>query len=140
MGAFQRLKEHIKAQVETQKGTMFHKGADICRDLLDKMLDNIHRKIEKDVVRIVKSVNSDYTALVTNANVFAEFDGVRDEVRQLLENADTRFKAVLPTGEHIAETGVSTQMAAMTVGENLANVNVVMSGQSSTENTTSPHD
>ncbi|KAK3692105.1 hypothetical protein B0T22DRAFT_435429 [Podospora appendiculata] len=113
-GCFKRIKDHMSSHVNAVRRRMFRKATSDVQKHLDQMLVGLRSSVEVDVARIVGLVEEDYKSLVAGKDIFKAFSAAREGVRDLLFEADKRFKRVVET--HDEDTKVAYQATVMNVG------------------------
>ncbi|KAK0711461.1 Dynamin family-domain-containing protein [Lasiosphaeris hirsuta] len=144
IGSFKRIKDHMTTDIERQREAMFRRATQQVKKSVNSSVNDIEIKFLNNVARIMYHIRENYTSLVTDRNIFKVLGSAREDVRQILQNADDVFRdvyrvAVLPVGPapgvpvapaavvaDVGRSSVSDQMAAMSVnGEAPATIAVV---------------
>ncbi|KAK5652529.1 hypothetical protein OQA88_10435 [Cercophora sp. LCS_1] len=88
---------HERAQqthINEKRGAMFARVSGKARDLLDKMMDNVHKEAQTRAGGIVSRIKDDYTTLVVDKNIFKALKDVRERIKRILLAADSNFVKV----------------------------------------------
>lgn len=94
------MKAHMVAHVNSVRGTMFKAATQNVESALNHTLKQAELEMIKKVGEVVGLVNSGYSSLLADQNIFRALSSSRDEVRDLLSGVDQQFEHVLRPTTH----------------------------------------
>ncbi|KAK3399245.1 hypothetical protein B0T20DRAFT_194866 [Sordaria brevicollis] len=113
-GCYKRMKDLMREHIDLVRKQMFNAGTEAVTNRLNGMLEEIRSAFEEHVDRVVAQVSDDYKSIVLDRNIFKALASAREVVRELLHNADNRFKAILePPAAAIAAEPEDVAMGGM---------------------------
>lgn len=101
-GCYKRMKDLMREHIDSSSKDMFNAGTEAVTKRLSDMLEEIRSGVEGQVEHVVSQVSGDYQSIVLDRNIFKALAASREAVRDLLYNADGRFKAVLEPNAGVA--------------------------------------
>ncbi|KAG7290833.1 hypothetical protein NEMBOFW57_000838 [Staphylotrichum longicolle] len=117
LGSFKRMKETMIQHVNQERVPMFEEVASSTKTALNKMLVKLHDKITQRTGGVISQVNDDYTALVSDRNIFKDLAKVRKEVGNILRQCDETCFQMVQNGEPAPGSEGSELTAADSVFE-----------------------
>jgi hypothetical protein len=109
----------MNTHVVNTRQLMFRAATARARNSLDAMLDNLQSEVEASVNGIVAMIENDYLSLVADRNIFKALASARDEVRDILAKADSRFEKVVRHQAPDQGLQISSDMAAISAGNEI---------------------
>lgn len=106
------MKGYMSEHVEAERSKMYAKATERAKKGLDKMLEDTQETVENNLAHIIAVIREDFGTLVADRNVFKALGDVKENIEELLGEADTRFNPVFDTpGQvHIKAENASENM------------------------------
>jgi hypothetical protein len=104
VGRYQQMKTLVHARVTADDNPMFSKCSTCVETELKKIAADVRSRL-RDEQDMVLAVKKEYRTLITGIQVFEAAEEVRDKLRDMLAQADSRFARSSTEDDHMAVDG-----------------------------------